>query len=100
MATNRTTTTIKGVWREGGFLKSGVTPAGGLAAGLCIYPSMVSAESPLNAILIGDKAKSGEEDSRWEKEGEGHCVVGDCMAFLHLLVGEGLLPYEPRKFDY
>lgn len=64
MARNRTTTTIKGVCREGGLLKSGVTPGGGLAAGLCIYCSMVWAESPRNAILIDDKANSGVVHSR------------------------------------
>ena len=63
MATNRTTTTIKGVLRDGGLSKSGVTPSGALAAGLCIYCSMVWAGSPLNAILIDDRTKSGEDHS-------------------------------------
>ena len=61
MITNRTTTAIKAVRREGGLLKSGVTPGGGFDAGLCMYCSMVSVGSPLNAILIDNKTESGVE---------------------------------------
>lgn len=96
MTTKRTTTAIKGVSREGGLLKSGVTPLGGLAAGLCMYCSIVWAESPLNAMLIDDRANSGEEPSKRVKEGKGHCVVGEHGAFLDFTVGEDLVPKEPR----